>query len=96
MVDTQDRQFSQPTEMPRREFIRKSLLASGGTFVGMASVGKFTLPELTNKNTSSHPSSSFKDSSKKTHTTQQTSSGGGSEGISRLEKTVKTAIGDQG
>lgn len=33
--------------MPRREFIRKSLTASGAAFVGMASGGKIPLPDST-------------------------------------------------
>ena len=95
MTDLQNRQTKASTEMPRREFIRKSLLASGGTFVGMASVGKFTLPELTNNNTSKHPSSSYQDQWKKERDRKKRY-GGGSEGIYRLEKTVKTVIDDQG
>ena len=50
-------QASESTGMPRREFIRKSLLASGGTFVGMASVGKFTLPELGRTRKPKYPTS---------------------------------------
>jgi hypothetical protein len=43
--------------MPRREFIRKSLIASGGVFVGMTTLGNVSLPELTGSRKPSKPSS---------------------------------------
>jgi hypothetical protein len=43
--------------MPRREFIRKSLIASGGVFVGMTTLGNTSLPELTKFKKPKQPSS---------------------------------------
>lgn len=40
--------------MPRREFIRKSLIASGGAFVGMSTLGNFSLPQLGRENKPDH------------------------------------------
>lgn len=36
---------TQPQSLPRREFIRKSLLASGGAFIGMVTGPKLSLPQ---------------------------------------------------
>lgn len=50
--------------MPRRDFIRKSLVASGGVFVGMALGEKMNLPELYyNSSTSSSSGSDGGDTS---------------------------------
>lgn len=48
-------------EMPRREFIRKSLIASGGIFMSMETLGKLSLPELDSNNKPAKPSSGKKD-----------------------------------
>lgn len=37
------------TGMPRREFIRKSLVASGGAFVGMAAGSQMALPDMSRR-----------------------------------------------
>jgi hypothetical protein len=39
-----------PVHLPRRDFIRKSLLASGGAFIGMAAGPKLLVPALNTLN----------------------------------------------
>lgn len=55
MPETQERNTE--LQMPRREFIRKSLIASGGVFVGMTTLGNTSLPALTGSKKPKSPSS---------------------------------------
>jgi hypothetical protein len=57
MPEVQERNTELQINMPRREFIRKSLIASGGVFVGMTTLGNVSLPELTGSRKPKYPSS---------------------------------------
>ena len=56
MLDKQELN-AHPVEMPRREFIRKSMVASGAIFVGMAAGNKITTPSLAGNRMPSQPAS---------------------------------------
>ena len=57
MPEIKERNTELQITMPRREFIRKSLIASGGVFVGMTTLGNTSLPELTKFKKPKQPSS---------------------------------------
>ncbi len=71
-------------EMPRREFIRKSLIASGGVFIGADTISKLSLPELNAAMKPSKASSDKKDKDKDKDK-DRPGTGGGRYGINRLE-----------
>lgn len=57
MAEFQERNTELQSAMPRREFIRKSLIASGGVFVGMTTLGNVPLAELSSSKKPKKPSS---------------------------------------
>jgi hypothetical protein len=57
MPEIEERNTQLEITMPRREFIRKSLIASGGVFVGMTTLGNVSLPELIGSRKPKKPSS---------------------------------------
>jgi hypothetical protein len=61
MPKPDEQKTEQTLTMPRREFIRKSIAASGGLFVGMSMLGKVPLPELATSNNPHKPSSGKKE-----------------------------------
>lgn len=61
MTEPHEQKTNQSVTMPRREFIRKSIVASGGLFVGMSMLGKVPLPELAASNNPNKPSSGKKE-----------------------------------
>ncbi len=57
MPEIQERNTELEIAMPRREFIRKSLIASGGLFVGLTTLGNVSLAELSSSKKPKKPSS---------------------------------------
>lgn len=69
--------------MPRREFIRKSLTASGGVFVGMSVLGKMSTPQLTAAKSPVQSASGDKDKVKDKSKNKNSNQGGGRFGGNR-------------
>jgi len=47
--DQQTSSQNSPTQIPRREFIQKSLMLSGAAFVGMSAANKLSTPKLNSR-----------------------------------------------
>ena len=77
MPEIQERNTELQITMPRREFIRKSLIASGGVFVGMTTLGNTSLPELTGYKKPKKPSSGKDDTDDKDDSHQNDDDDGG-------------------
>ncbi|MBZ0298926.1 MAG: hypothetical protein K8J31_04250 [Anaerolineae bacterium] len=92
VTNNHEAKHPEPELMPRREFIRKSLVASGGAFVSMGTLGKISLPELTASMKPRQPSSGDEKDDGGWKPSSSTDNYGGRYGISRLESAVETDL----